>query len=451
MAIIAPFKGITYNSDLNQDIAHLVTPPYDVINTKEQKEYYLSHPYNMIRLILGKKEDNDTDRNNTYTRAAAYFDKWQAEGILTKDAEPCIYLTSLTYDPGEGMPLRTRWGIIALVRIEDAESGVILPHEKTFSAHKDNRLSLTEACSAQFSQIFALYEDNKKTLHSCRAACNNDPKIKFEFHDGTKHRMWVIRDKDLIRQITLHMKDKTLFIADGHHRYETSRNYRNLMRTRYGSSSSSERSYEYVTMYLSDMDDAGLTILPSHRLIKEVPDFRISPFMEKIRSWFDINTYGEESSGSTLFNSGLKHHLQEKADTKTRIAFYSNGSDKYHIFTLKTGIEKEMGEDLHPALKKLDVMILSRLILQKALGLNNQDLNNENLFKYESSLSNAISNVKGGKYQMAFLLNPTKIEHVKEIARNSLVMPRKSTYFFPKILDGLVLNKLDPNETIQNP
>ncbi len=449
MAVIRPFRGLTYNLSFGQDFSRLVAPPYDVISEDEQEEYYRSHPNNVVRLILGKKKTGDTDWDNRYTRAADYLRRWESDGILIKASRPAFYLTSLTYRPQDSSVERTRWGLIAVIRIEEEDSGVILPHERTFSAHKDDRLRLLRACSTQFSQIFGLYEDrDNQVLDACKAHATDKPAISFEFKDGTKHAMWIINDASLFRQVAETMNNKTIFIADGHHRYETSRNFRNIMRARFGKRNPN-RSYEFVMMYLTNMNDQGLTILPSHRLIRWVPEFDLSSFFRQAKTCFDIVSI--PISGNDHFRDAkrLEQELARKGQSASAIGFYPRGSDSYYILTLREEKRLLMGDDLNPALKQLDVLVLSRLILQKALGFSRDQLDDEENFHYQSSFSQALASVRKGAYQMVFFLNPTKIEQVKEVARNFLVMPRKSTYFYPKVITGLVFNKIDPHEVLQ--
>lgn len=452
MAIVAPFMGMTYNYHLRQDFGVMVSPPYDVISEEEQEAYYRADPYNVVRLILGKKKIGDTDWDNRYTRAADYFRRWESADILIREYRPCLYLTSHTYDPGgNGEKRRTRWGIVALVCIEEPDSGVVLPHERTFSAYRDDRLKLLRACGVQFSQIFGLYQDPENTiLEAFKQALVFHPQIAFDFEDGTRHQLWILPDPMLANKLADFMKDKPIFIADGHHRYETSRNYRNIMRARYGRRPLN-RSYEYVMMYLTNMNDEGLTILPSHRLIKVAPGFQLKSFLDKVKTWFEINAVPCSAPDIPTYCSALKERLFQDGRTNTVIAFHQHQSEQCYIFSLKPGAREEMGDDLHPALKKLDVLVLSRFILQKALGFNKEDLDNDEIFRYQSSMKTAVSEVNSGNFQMAFLLNPTKIDHVTEVATNALVMPRKSTYFFPKVLTGLVFNKIDPHEIIQVP
>ena len=451
MAVIAPFKGLTYDFHKTQDFSSLVAPPYDVISKEEQEAYYKANPHNVIRLILGKQKTGDSDWDNRYTRAADFLKRWESEGILTCANQPCIYITSMKYNPGNGDIQRTRWGMIMLVRIEDQGSEIILPHERTFSAYKDDRLRLMRACNAQLSQIFSLYEDPDNTiLNACKMAISLPPQIAFDLEDDTKYQMWVLQSPSMFKQISDSMSKKPIFIADGHHRYETSRNFRDIMRARYGRKPA-DRSYEYVMMYLSNMNDEGLTILPSHRLIKNVPNFQLEPFLEKVRTKYDIEHF--PFSGASILGEcvHLKNRLEEAGRLNTVIAFYLHKADRFYLFTLKPDAREQMGDDLHPSLKKLDVLALSRFILQEALGFSKEDLDDDEIFYYQSSMKTAVSQVESGDCQIAFLLNPTKIEQVKEIANNSLIMPRKSTYFYPKILTGLVFNKIDPYEIIQIP
>ena len=450
MAVIAPFRGLTYNFKKMGDMSRLVAPPYDVISPKEQEEFYRAHPKNVVRLILGKKKKGDSDWDNRYTRSADYLKRWESEDILIRSEYPSIYLVSHTYDPGDGSGLRVRWGFIALVRIEEEGSAVILPHERTFSAHKDDRLRLMRACNAQLSQVFALYDDSDNIIfHGLKQFTQSPPQVSFTMRDGTGHKMWIIQDNVLIRAVQNAMRDKSIFIADGHHRYETSRNYRNIMRARYGDGRGT-RSYEYLMMYLSDMNDRGLTILPSHRLIKKCGGFIHGDFIKKAGQWFEVDalpftTPCQQDNRCADFQKALAR----KGDQTPAIGFHYHGGERYYLLSLRQGITDTMDDGLHPSLKKLDVIVLSRLLLQEALGFTDDDLDNDSIFHYNSNMAESIRLVDSGEYEMAFLLNPTRMDQVKEVAGNSLIMPRKSTYFYPKVLTGLVFNKIDPHETVQ--
>jgi len=357
----------------------------------------------------------------------------------------------MTYDPGNGMPMRTRWGIISLVRIEDEGSGVILPHERTFSAHKEDRLKLYRACGAQFSQIFGLYDDPENgVLNACRSSADLTPQMDFQLADGTRHRLWMLEDRLLFKKVAESMRAKTIFIADGHHRYETSRNYRNILRARHGRKPA-DKSYEFVMMYLSNMRDEGLTILPSHRMVKRVPGFQEVSFLEKADRYFDIKPFPLPPGKMADEYETFKHLLMEAGEGGTAFAFFHHGSDRWFLLSLKNEAHGEMGESLQASLKKLDVVVLSRLVFQKCLGFTKEGLDDDEIFHYQSNTPLALSSVASGEYQMMFMLNATRIEHVTEVAQNGLVMPRKSTYFYPKVLTGLVFNRIDPKEIISVP
>ena len=449
MAIIAPFKGLTYNFTVMDDLFRLVAPPYDVISEEEQETFYQAHPFNVIRLILGKKKIGDSDWDNRYTRSADQFRLWESNDILVRADRPSVYLTSITYHPEDGGAARIRWGLIVLVRIEDEGSGVILPHEKTFSAHKEDRLKLMKASSAQFSQIFGLYEDSENRVGEyLKSKVEAPPDVFFDYKDGSSHQMWIVPNRSIIKKVSEALRDKSIFIADGHHRYETSRNFRNTMRARY-ELRPSLRSYEYVMLYLTNMDDPGLTILPSHRLIKSVTDFQLTRFLDAMKQWFDMTILPVEDMDRKETTRQIKAWLEEYGRTTSVIGFRHHAETQTYLFRLKPGMRHKMGEDLHPSLMQLDVLVLSRLVLRKVLGFSREDMDNEEIFHYESDMGKALSLVASGVYQMVFFLNPTKIGHVKEVAGNSLVMPRKSTYFYPKILTGLVFNKIDPHEFIK--
>lgn len=451
MAIIAPFRGLTYNFKKLGDMSKLVAPPYDVINEQEQEEYHNAHPNNFIRLILGKKRIGDSDTENRYTRSAQEMKKWEQEDILVRSDKPAMYLTSHNYDPGDGKGRRTRWGIITLVRIEEENSMEILPHEKTFSAHKDDRLRLMKACNAQLSQIFGLFDDSDNIISDfCSETSNREPDVSFDFKDGTSHRMWVINNQVFFKRLAYAMRDKSIFIADGHHRYETSRSFRNLMREKYGTADG-DKAYDYVMMYLSDMNDKGLTILAAHRLIKEYKAFDSNAFFKKAQQYFII----DEMPIPRAFEGERFHEfekiLEARGQGNSAIGFYYYKSDRYYILSLLPGAIDKEEEAIHPSLMKLDVIVLTRLILNNCLGFTKEDLDNDKLIKYVSNMADSISLVESGDCKMAFLLNPTRIEQVKEVAGDFLTMPRKSTFFYPKVISGLVINKIDPYEKIKVP
>jgi len=449
MAVVAPFRGVTYNSEKIPNIERVVAPPYDVISDRDQEEFYEIDPYNVVRLILGKKKTGDSDWDNRYTRAADLFRRWESEEILIRHQFPSIYPTSIEFESPDNMETKTRWGFIALVRIEENDSSIILPHEKTFSFHREDRLKLMRACNTQLSTVFGLYEDEANAIVSkFKEIKGPPPKISFRDRDGCYYKMWEVNSGSILKDIALQMSSKSIVIADGHHRYESARHFRNLMRARYGAHHF-DRAYEYVMMYLTNIVDKGLTILPYHRLFNSYPDFKIIDFLSSARKSFDIKPFPFSTSNQEKVKKDFLDQLKEYGQTRTAIGFYHSGSRNYYLLCLNSGAREDLGDDLHPSLKKLDVLALSRLIFQRILGIKRDDLDNERIIQYESNTDKALSSVLSGHYQMVFLVNPTKIEQIMEVTGNSLLMPRKSTYFHPKILSGLIFNKIDPKEMIQ--
>jgi uncharacterized protein (DUF1015 family) len=451
MAIVAPFRAITYNLERIPTLEAVVAPPYDVISDEDQDEYYRKNPYNVVRLILGKKKTGDSDWDNRYTRAADLFKRWELENILVRLREPSLFLTSTTYECPDTREKRTRWGFIALVRIEDDDSSVILSHERTFTFHREDRLKLMRACNAQLSPVFGLYKDERNEVI---AAFENEkdaaPIASFRDTDGYYYQIWQVIDDLVLEDIASKMASHSIIIADGHHRYETARNYRNLMRTRHGVHPTA-RPYEYVMMYLSNITDKGLTILPTHRVFRSYPDFKIKKFLSSARTWFEVISFPLPGLDRDKLTHILLSQLHEHGKKRTTIGFFHTGSRNYYLLCMKPSAIDDLGDDLHPSLKKVDVLVLSRLIFQHILGIKREDLDNERIIQYESNTGRVLSMVLSGEYQMAFLVNPTRIEQVVEVTGNSLLMPRKSTYFYPKIVSGLVFNKVDPRETIYVP
>jgi uncharacterized protein (DUF1015 family) len=446
MAIVVPFRAITYNFKRISNLETVIAPPYDVISDKEQDDYYQRDPYNVVRLILGKMKIGDSDWDNRYTRSADLFKRWEAEDILVRVPAPSLYLVSITYASPETRETRTRWGFIALVRIEEPDSPVILAHEKTFTFHREDRLKLMRACNAQMSPVFGLYQDEGNEIVSAFGDTKDvSPMVSFQDENGYRYGMWQVTSESSLSDIALRLAQKTIIIADGHHRYETARNYRNLMRARFGTQTTS-RSYEYVMMYLSNIADKGLTILPTHRLYRSYPNFKMREFLSAARAYFDVHSFPLSSSNPEGLAGSLSSRLSEYGRKGTCIGFFHTGSKDCHLLCLKPEAIEEIGDDVHPSLKKVDVLVLSRLIFQRLLGIRREALDDEKIIRYESNTISALSSVLSGESQMVFLVNPTKIEQILEVTGNSLLMPRKSTYFYPKIISGLVFNKIDPRE-----
>jgi uncharacterized protein (DUF1015 family) len=442
MAEIIPFRGILYNPSKIDNMANVIAPPFDIISEQEQLEYHESHPHNIIRLTLGKTHESDTSTNNRYTRSADCFNKWLSEHIMELDKTPAFYLTAMEF-PFENR-IVTRYGLIALVGLEPFEKGVVLPHEKTFSNVRSERLELMKACKANLSAIFSLYSDNEnRVLDELKnATFNKTADNVFTDNNGQKHMLWRITDKAVHRYVSEALKDKIIYIADGHHRYETALNYRDWLSTNDPNFNSSHPA-NYVMMYLCSMEDSGLIILPAHRMFNKVHASARGTLISKAAEYFDIAVYLYKGTGSEEARDEFIAALKSN-NSKNCIGVFMKDRPELYLLTLKPGVmERMFGDNLPEVIRNIDVTVLTRLILMELLGFDQARLDNEKLIAYSSIAEDAIDAVAAGRHDITFILNPTKIQQVRNIAEAGLIMPRKATYFFPKVITGQVLNKLD--------
>ena len=446
MAKIIPFKGILYNKEKIRDMKDVVAPPYDVISPPEQEELYKRHENNVVRLILGKESDSDTPDNNRYTKAKDSFDSWQKNSILIKDAFPSIYVYSQEYHLGEteGFEKKRRLGFIALSKLENFGEGKIHPHENTLAKPKEDRLKLMQHCNANFSSIFGLFSDPSKRIDSVlKDYMRHSPLYDLVDDAGMRHTLWAIRDNKVIQIITGVMSDKQVFIADGHHRYETAINYRNEMREKLPNFTGEEL-YNYVMMYFTNTNSEGLSILPIHRLVSNLSNFDKKKIIKKAGEFFNIEKLSLNESDEKTVKQKLFSDIKERGEKEHIFGMYL-GNDEYLLLTLKDEdvLDRLITNSRHPSWKKLDVTILHTLLIEKVLGISEKNLAEQKNITYTISGDEAIKDVKAGKYQIALFLNPTKIEEVKDVAAAGEKMPQKSTFFYPKLLTGLVMNKLE--------
>lgn len=440
MATVKPFRGIFYNPRRISNPAAVTAPPYDVISPEQQSALYNEHPHNVIRLILGQARQTDSEHDNPHTRSAAYFRAWIAQGILKADNTPALYLTATTYTHAQRT--LTRHGLIARVGLEGFDKRVVRPHEQTFSQVRSERLALMKATHCNYCPIFSLYNDDDGLLAGLQAVA--DPSaaaIDFLDQHGHRYQLWRILDPAVQRRVADSLKTKPLYIADGHHRYETALNFRRHLQA-LDPAFNERHPANDVLMYLCAADDPGLIILPSHRLVKTVDAADLQPALEKSRAWFDVLAYP--------FAAGDRRRVQERflADLhresgRTCFGMYAHRSPVFHRLTVKPGVMDQcFGKALDPALRALDVTVLTRLMFTQILGFDPARMDNPDFIEYVSSAAGALQAVDSGDCDAAFILNPTRIEQVRKIADQGLFMPRKSTYFYPKVKSGLVLRSL---------
>lgn len=441
MAKIFPFQGIRYNQNKIEDLSQVATPPYDIISDDEQEEYYRRHPCNAIRLDKARAGPEDAKDNNPYTRAAGDFKKWFKEGVLIRDKKPGFYLTTVTF-PIEGKSV-TRWGLIGTVRLEPFESGVVLPHEETFSKVKSERLELMKACHANFSHIFSVYSDKNGLLKTLRQHVEKkQPESEFTDDSGHFHRMWQITDPEVCRQVTETMEERRLFIADGHHRYETALNYRQWARKNVAEFDENHPA-NFIMMYLCAVEDEGLIILPTHRLLPGIPKEARHKLLKDASQCFEIETFSHDSGGADKavkqLDQSLNRHRKEHI-----VGLVIKDEPACYALVLKPGVmEKIFGNEIPAPLQGLDVTVLTRLILMKLMGFDKKSLDDHSLIGYTSSHDEAVEFVKQGEYDIAFILNPPTNEQVRKIAEAGLTMPRKTTFYYPKAVTGQVFNSLE--------
>jgi len=450
MAKIVPFRGIVYNPERVENLANVATPPYDVITPPEQLAFYERHPWNIVRLILGKTSEKDTPQDNRHTRSADFFNAWMSEGILIQDISPAFYLTSIEFSV-QSQKI-TRWGLISQVALEPFENGVVLPHEKTFSRVKSERLELMKSCHANYSPIFSLYSDPEQiVLNTLRQSCSETapgmkpdmkPDMKFVDTYGHLHQLWRITDVAVHQRISDFMNDKSIFIADGHHRYETALNYRQWIADR-TPGFSPEHPANFIMMYLCGMEDPGLLILPAHRMVKGISPEKLVSFVTAAEACFDISRFSMESGIGTGTTAEKWDSILNTGGSGTQIGVVIRNHQQGYLLSLKPGIMQRMfGREMSERVLALDVTVLTRLILMELLGLNHSQLDDEYIMSYSSKTDVALEAVRTGDCDAAFILKATRIDQVKRIAEAGEIMPRKSTYFYPKVITGQVLNRL---------
>ena len=406
MAEIVPFKGVLYNMSKvsGEDV---IAPPYDIIAPEYKEKLYSKSPYNSVRIDFGKELEGDNDSHNKYTRASGYLNSWLKDGILHGSKAPAFYGYEIEYRVKDSR--KKLRGFFSLVRLEELGRGVY-PHECTHSKPKADRLNLLRTCRANISPIFSLYNSpEKKASEIINRVMLLKPYMEAKDSDGAVHRLWVVEAEEDIETIRDDLKGKPVFIADGHHRYETALEFKKEMNGRGG--------WDYVLMFLANMSDEGLTILPAHRLVKNLPENPLDVLSEHFT--VEILSAQDDITGAL---SGYEH----------AIGFCYRNSDKLYLLRHK-GHKGAGLENINPALKELDVTILHELIFKKLLNITE--------VTYEMDTAKTREMVRKGIYDGAFFLNPTGVKDVERVALSGERMPPKSTYFYPKLSTGMVIYK----------
>ena len=433
MANVKPFSALRYDTSKIGSLSDVTAPPYDIISPEEQDKY-CENPHNIIHLELGKVYDTDTDENNRYTRARDCLSDWMEDGVLKREDSPAYYLYEEIFSLPDGS-VKSLKGLISAVELVPFSEKVILPHEETLSKAKKDRFALMSETNANFSPIYFLYMDEEKTVNKIiEQVIKTNPTETFKTKDGIIHNLWVIKEPDLLSKIEISFKDKQLFIADGHHRYETALNYRNKLSETVENFDESHGG-NYIMAFAVEMDDPGLVVLPTHRIIKNLESFD----EEKIVSSLE-NTFNVSKIASTSPDTDGEKILDEHKDVSSFVMY--TGKDYFYLLTLKDedAMKKALPER-SDAYRGLDVSVLHTLILDGHFGIDTDNMANQKNLVYTKFSTEAISSVKSGEAQCSFLLNATKVRQIKDVSLLNEKMPQKSTYFYPKLITGLVINK----------
>jgi uncharacterized protein (DUF1015 family) len=439
VARLKPFKGIRYNPDRIASMADVVSPPYDVISEAEQAELHDRSPFNVIRMELGQKRPGDGNHDNPHTRARDYLRTWLEDGTLVQEEAPAVYLTATEFGTVRGT--YTRWGLIVSVGLEPFSERGILPHERTYSKVKSERLALMQTCRANLSPIFAFFSDDRSTMPQLIShVAPMPPVVAFQDDNRHTHKMWIIKNPDLHALIAANFEQQTLFIADGHHRYETALAYRDELASLEGVLPENHPANNTL-MYLSSIQDPGLMILPAHRLLPEVHSEVRRQFLEKAQPYFEVQLSEESMPQEQAVDTLLAKLEQTQPGAALVVALRDVARPV--LLQLKSGKKTTIYPKKTPdVLKGIDVTLLTEFIFPTLLGLSQAQLDDVNRVHYHHDARVALESVTSGYYDMAFIIKATPIAAVQQIADAGQVMPRKSTYFAPKVITGLVIHAL---------
>lgn len=433
MAKIYPFRALRYDpAKVSPD--QVVTQPYDKISPAMQDRYYAASPYNLVRIILGKAEPGDNEKSNVYSRAAANLQHWREAQVLVRDADPSIYLYTQSFKvPGDLAQTRLeRRGFIAAGQLEEYDKKIVFRHEQTLSKPKADRLNLLRATQSHFGQIFMLYSDPADAVDTTLRQ-SRPPDVEVTDEYDVIHRMWKVSDEATIARVQAAMDDKKLIIADGHHRYETALNYRNDMRQQSGNNGNAP--YERLMMTFVNMDSPGLVVLPTHRVVFGLQGFDVAELNAKLSKYFDVEDLGPITDVQSAMDQ-----LREAG--KVRSALLAVTAKGAYLLRSRSTQNSPALAGQSQRQRGLDVVQLHKLVLEETLGMSEEDIRNQKHLKYVREAKDAVEEVQKGA-NVAFLMNPVRMDQVRDIAFGGEVLPQKSTDFFPKLLSGLTIYSLE--------
>ena len=442
MADVQPFRGLRYNRDIAGDLSTLITPPYDIISPQEQAAYHRNSPYNVIRLEFGAEQPGDAASGNKYTRAAAALKDWVKDGVLLAEKSPAFYLVESRFTHDDSV--KSRWCLMAHVRLEEFDKGSIRPHEVTMKKPLADRLQLLEACRAGFSPVMGMFRDggNASAISLARQGSQRPPDQEAT-DQGITYRCWVVSEKALVKGITAYFAGRLLYIADGHHRYETALNY---ARQRREHGLATENSGDnFVMMSLMDSGDPGVVILPTHRLLKGLDKGALAGLEKNLAAYFEVKELPPASRDAAGNLKGWLDVLKEGVwHNETMFGLYGLKPGAFHLLRAKqkAALQKMLPSDTPQVWRELDLAVLHHAVLPATLGIDSVEKQMQHL-EYTRDGVQALSRVDSGDFQLAIFVNPTPVSGVIDVADAGARMPQKSTYFYPKAPAGLVINNLD--------
>jgi uncharacterized protein (DUF1015 family) len=445
MASIVPFRGIRYAASRGRALGQLLAPPYDLVSPEQRDDLLRRSPHNIAHVSIGEDRPDDRPGRNKYTRAAEAWAAWREQGIVREDSTPALYPLEQSFWAPDGRQVRRR-GFMAAVRLHEFREGVIVPHEKTLVAPMADRLELIKAVRANLTPILGLYRDESRaTGPVLDDATLGEPIAEADSEDGVHHRLWRADAPEAIARLQGLLAERRIFIADGHHRYETGLVYRRLLEEA-SPGLPSYGGHHYILAFLCPMNDPGLLLFPTHRLLFGLRDLRLPAFLEAVSRFFAVETLPEDlrrPAGRAWAVSKLAEH----AGRSTAFLMVSAEDQKARVLTLRD--EVPLPDHVLPAnehLRALDVSILHAVVLQHLLGVSAHAQEHGENLAYVRDAGEAVNRVLSGEHQLGFLLNPTPMWQVEAVGDAGETMPPKSTLFFPRLQGGLVARSVDPHE-----
>jgi uncharacterized protein (DUF1015 family) len=435
MADVQPLRALHYDPAVVGPLADVTAPPYDVIDASQRAQLLARSPFNVVAVDLPKAAPDGSGGHDPYAAAGELFDSWQLQGALVRDREPSLWAHTQDYTGPDGQA-RTRRGFFCRVRIEDYGPGRVRPHERTHPGPKEDRLRLTRATRANISPIFSLYSDpSQAAWQALSPAAEQAPWGEVTDADGTVHRLWRVSDPQAIAAVQAAASEAELLIADGHHRYETMQAYAQEVGGPAGSRPGRRRSpkgeHSYILMCLVALEDPGLTVFPTHRLVNKLDEQRRAALAQALARDFEMTEVAVEQIAPPPGSGPLQ------------LGYIDGRDGRAMRLTLKDqAIADAALSDHAPAYRQLDTGVLETLLLKNALGLSDDDISHFNGLFYARDTAEALAMVRSGEYDAAFLVRPTPVAQVRELAAAGENMPPKSTYFYPKLLTGLLFNEL---------